>query len=100
MKTLLIVVAAFMISSAAFAQDKMDKKKMDQKMDMKKDHMHMKDGKMEMVKGGKTTPMDKDMTLSNGDIIKIDGTMKMKNGKTMKLQEGDMVYMDGTRGKM
>ena len=60
----------------------------------------MKDGKVEMVKGGKTTPMDKDMTLTNGDVIKTDGTMKMKNGKTMKLKEGDMVYMDGTRGKM
>ena len=55
---------------------------------------------MLMIVGGKTTAMDKDMKLTNGTIVKIDGTMKTKDGMTMKMKDGDMIYMDGTMGKM
>lgn len=51
-------------------------------------------GKMMMTMGGKTMPLDKDVTLSNGDMVMRDGTM-MKDGTTMKLQEGQRVMMDG-----
>jgi len=103
-KKLLIVFAAFTLSSGAFAQEKMDKKmgKMDktEKMDMKKDHIMMMDGKMQMMKNGKTIAMDKDMTLSNGTKVSMDGTVKMKSGKTMMMKEGDMMYMNGKMSKM
>lgn len=108
MKTLLILVAAFTISSAAFAQDTVSHKthKMTDKMEghtKKMDKMNcvmMKDGQMMMTKAGKTTKMDKDMKMKNGTMVKKDGTMKMKDGKSMKMKEGDMMDMDGMMGKM
>jgi len=39
--------------------------------------------------------MDKDMTLSNGTKVMMDGTMKSKDGKTMMMKEGDIMYMNG-----
>lgn len=67
---------------------------------MKKDHLMMKDGKMEMTKNGKTMLMDKDMTMSNGTEVMTDGMCKMKDGKTMTMKEGDMMDMNGKMSKM
>lgn len=88
MKTLLkaLVVAVISLSfiSTGFAGDKM------------KDCVHMKDGKMMMMKNGTEMPMEKDMTMSDGSKVTTDGTHIMKDGKKMKLKDGDMVMMDGT----
>ena len=97
MKKLLILFVAFTLSTGAFAQHNMDNM---EKMDMKKDHMMMKNGKMEMVKAGKTMAMDKDMTLTNGTTVSTGGMVKMKDGKTMQMKEGEMMYMDGKMGVM
>ena len=73
---------------------------------MGKDCVMMDDGKMMVMKGGKTMAMDQDMTMSNGTMVMSDGTVKMKNGKTMMLKNGDCVWMNGTvthkkmKGKM
>lgn len=91
----MILIAALFLSAGVFAQEKMDKK-----MDMKKDHLMMMDGKMKMFKNGKEMVMDKDMTLSNGTKVMKDGTMKTKAGETMTMKEGDVIYMDGKMGKM
>ncbi len=58
-------------------------------MDMKKDHVMMHDGKMEMSKKGKTMPMEKEMTMGNGTVVMTDGICKMKDGKTMTMKEGE-----------
>ena len=103
MKILMILMIALTFSSELLAQEKMDKTmKMDSKAqtDHAKDHLMMKDGKMLMIIGGKTTAMDKDMKLTNGTLVKVDGTMKTKDGMTMKMKDGDMIYMDGKMGKM
>jgi len=102
MKKLLILIAAFTLSSGVFAQDEHMGKmgKMDEKMDMKKDHIMTMDGKMQMMKDGKTMPMDKDMTLDDGTQVMQDGMCKMKDGKTMTMKDGDMMYMDWKMGKM
>ena len=97
MKKLLILFVAFTLSTGAFAQHKMDKI---EKMDMKKDHMMMKGGRIEMVKAGKTMAMDKNMTLINGTTVSTGGMVKMKDGKTMQMKEGEMMYMDGKMGGM
>lgn len=101
-------MTALTISSGVFAQHEghdMEKKKpveekKEQQMDMKKDHVMMHDGKMQMVKNGKTIPMEEDMTMSNGTTVMTDGMCKMKNGKTMQMKEGDMMDMNGKMGKM
>ena len=45
-------------------------------------------------------PLDKDMTMSNGTMVMMDGTVKMKDGKTMMMKEGDKMTMDGKMTKM
>ena len=84
MKTLLKALAVAVISlsfvGAGFAGD------------MMKDCVHMKGGKMMMMKDGKEMAMEKEMTMT-------DGTMLMKDGKKMSLKDGDKVMMDGTMMK-
>jgi len=60
-----------------------------------KDGVMMKDGKMWMMQGGKTTAMDKEMTMKNGCKVSTDGTCTMKDGKSMKMKNGDWMDMDG-----
>jgi uncharacterized protein YdeI (BOF family) len=108
MKQLLILAAAFTLSTGALAQEKMDMKmnktapkgKMEQHSKMKMNCVMMKDGTMNMIKNGKTMKMDKDKTLKNGTKVKMNGTVKMKNGKTMQMKDGDMMDMDGKMGTM
>ena len=61
----------------------------------KKDHLMMMNGKMIVMKDGKTTIMDKDMTLGDGTKVMIDGTVMMKDGKSMKIAEDEMILMNG-----
>ncbi len=64
-----------------------------------KDCVHMKDGKMMMMKDGKEMAMEKEMTMKDGSKVMTDGTMMTKDGKKMTLKDGDMVAMDGTMTK-
>jgi uncharacterized protein YdeI (BOF family) len=98
MKHLLIIVAAFLVTSSAIAQTQMGKKmhgKAHHKMAMPKNGLMMEDGKMMQMKDGKSMMMDKDMKMSNGSMVMMDGSMKMKNGKTVMLKDGDCVMMNG-----
>jgi hypothetical protein len=73
----------------------------EQKKDMKKDYITMKDGKVMQSKDGNVAELTEDVTLDNGSVVSKDGTVKMKDGKTVTLKEGDYVWMDGkiTHGK-
>ena len=62
---------------------------------MSKDCCLMKDGKMMMMKGGKTMPMTESMTMADGTVCMADGTCKMKDGKTMAMKDGQCMMMDG-----
>ena len=60
------------------------------------DGVMMHDGKMMMMKAGHPAiAMDHDITLSDGAIVEMDGTVKSKNGKTLHLQNGEIIMMDG-----
>jgi hypothetical protein len=65
-----------------------------------KDCMMMKDGKMMVVKDGKTMSMNMDMTLGNGTMVMKDGTVKMKDGSTQMLKEGQYIDKNGKVGMM
>ena len=91
---------ANMKKSTAEAQENIDNKMditMHNKMAYSKmrDAVIMKDGKMMHMKAGKTMTMKKDMTFPNGNMVMMDGTMKMKDGSSHMLKEGDCVMMDG-----
>lgn len=60
-----------------------------------KDGIVFRDGKVYNVKGGKSTAITKETTLSNGTKIKTDGTVVMKDGTQTTLSEGDYISMDG-----
>ncbi len=64
------------------------------KMD-KKEHLILKNGVMMVVRNGKTTPMEKEMSLEDGSKVMMDGTVVKKDGTTTKIGETDMILMEG-----
>lgn len=62
---------------------------------MMKDHIMMQGGKVMMIKEGKMTPLDKELTLGNGTKVTADGTVTMKDGKKTMMKEGEMMSLDG-----
>ena len=65
-------------------------------MAVEKDGVMMKDGKMWRMQDGKEIGrMDREMTLSNGTKVAMNGKMMMKDGKEMQLQEGQIIMLDG-----
>lgn len=103
----MLLLAGFTFTTALFAQTKATENtqtsthhmagKMHGKM---QDCVMMEDGKMMAMMGGKTSPMDKDMTMKNGTTVMTDGTVKMKDGKTMMLKDGQCVYTSGKVSSM
>jgi hypothetical protein len=60
------------------------------------DGVMMHDGKMMMMKAGQpATAMEQQVTMSDGTIVNVDGTVKSKDGKEFRLQNGEMIMMDG-----
>jgi hypothetical protein len=97
-KLTMLLFAAIACTSIATAQDTTKTKdKMHHMGSMKsmKDCVMMKDGKMMVMKGGETTAMDQEMTMTNGTVVGTDGSVKMKDGTSRQLKDGDCVYMDG-----
>jgi hypothetical protein len=100
MKKLFIFLFITCLGVGLHAQDKM-KTKMAGTHHMK-DCVMMENGKMTVMKSGKTMDMDQDVTMTNGTVVMKDGTVKTKAGKTMMLKDGDCVMMNGsvTHAKM
>jgi len=104
--SILMVVASFTASNS-YAQTNMDHSKMDHsnmdhsKMDHSKmdDCCMMKDGKMMVIKDGKTTPMEEEMTMKNGTKCMTNGMCTMKDGKKMQMKDGECMDMSGMMEK-
>ena len=60
-----------------------------------KDCCMMKNGKMMVMKDGKTMPMTKDMVMTNGTKCMKNGECIMKDGKKMMMKDGDCMEMSG-----
>ena len=85
-KTLAVAILSLaFVSTGLTAEDHKDMK----------DHILFKDGKVTMMMGGKSMAADKEIALTNGAKVALDGTVTMKDGKTMKMKEGEMMGMDG-----
>ncbi len=85
---LMLLLALCLTTTNSFSQTKT-------KSTMMKDCCMMKDGKMMVMKGGKTMPMEKDMTMKNGTTCSMAGECTMKDGKKMMMKEGDCMEMSG-----
>ena len=90
MKKLLVLFIAFTFTCGMYAQDGEMQKDMPAKA-----HIMMKEGKLWVMKDGKTMMMEKDMTMSNGTMVSTAGNVTMINGKTMMMKNGDSIDMDG-----
>lgn len=65
-------------------------------MAAEKDGVMMKDGKMVRLQDGKDIGrMDREMTMTNGTRVMMNGKMVLKDGKEGKLQEGQSLMLDG-----
>ena len=104
MKTISRIAASAMLglclsAGLTAAEKTKDGETMDYAEMMKVDHVMMHDGKMVIMKQGKTTPMDKEMTMTDGTKVMMDGSVTLKDGKKKMLKEGDIVTMDGKMAK-
>lgn len=123
MKTILLAIAAVIITAGAYAQTEPTNEKMsppeidntddgmNQNGDLNNDHNQgvqnnyddkshpdgvvMQNGKMMMVKKGQMTIMDHDMTMSNGTKVMSDGNYIEKNGTKNMMKEGQHIDTSG-----
>jgi len=64
------------------------------------DHVTLNDGKVTSTKGGVTSPIASDTTMSNGTVVKPDGTYYLKGSDTVNtLKDGETLNVDGTISK-
>jgi hypothetical protein len=64
-------------------------------MAMNEDMLMMKDGRVMIVRNGKTVPMEEEMTMSDGARVSMDGKVVMPDGTSRFLMEGEAMDMDG-----
>lgn len=63
---------------------------------VEKDGIMMMDGKLMMMNDGKeVSRMDREMTLSDGTKIMMNGKIKRKDGEEIQLKEGQTIMLDG-----
>lgn len=80
-------------SVAADTEKKMTK---EEKMNAEMSHIAMKDGKVWVMKDGKTMEMTEDMTLTDGTVVMKDGSyMEKGKGEKMMLKEGEAITWEG-----
>ncbi|MEO7533502.1 MAG: DUF6799 domain-containing protein [Ferruginibacter sp.] len=84
----IFTIALFFAVGSATAQTKAHPMKMH-------DCCMMKDGKMMVMKNGKTMPMTKDMTMKDGTKCMTNGEYTMKDGTKMTMKDGDCMDMNG-----
>jgi hypothetical protein len=72
-----------------------DKSSQDAEMKAVADGYYFTGGKLMLVKNGKMSAVKKDVTLSNGTGVMMNGSYMKKGGKKMKLMEGDHFDMKG-----
>ena len=111
MKKVIFVSVAFCFSMCLFAQTDSTKKKMqyidNEKRQMTRegnyqtatklfpDGVMMKNGKLMMIKNGKKTLMDHEMSMSNGTKVLSNGMIMKKDGTKMMMKEGQYMNMAG-----
>lgn len=109
MKTILVVITTLIITTSAYAQTDSTNGKMSppeinnpndgiiqsptqDTLTTHPDGYTMQNGKMMIIKDGKVTMMEKDVTLSNGTVIMSNGYYMEKGGAKIMMKEGQ--HMD------
>ena len=92
MFTVMLFLAVSLTANNTYAQTKTKKA-------MLKDCCMMKNGKMMVMKDGKSMPMNKDMKMKNGTTCMVNGECVMKDGTKMTMKDGDCMDMNGKMDK-
>jgi|KBSMisStaDraftv2_1062788.scaffolds.fasta_scaffold00393_6 hypothetical protein len=100
MKRLFAMLVVSFICGHVFAQDSSMSKQDTTVSGMKKKCIVNENGKIMMMKDGKTAMMTTTLTLKNGTTVTSDGTIKMVDGTTKALKDGEYIDMDGKTGMM
>lgn len=97
----LFLVSTFIVASicSLTAQQKQDATTdLQNSSNSQKEYLQMKKGKMVVVSGDKTMPMESAMTLKNGTMMNPDGSYQLANGgKQMKLHNNQFMDMNGIK---
>ncbi len=64
-----------------------------------KDHIMMSNGKVVVMKDGKTSELEKSMTLEDGTKVSKDGSVVTKDGQAVKMGEDDLLLFNGRMTK-
>jgi hypothetical protein len=96
MKKFIFITAIIISCTVAKGQDSnLMYLKSDTSARLAKDFILMKAGIMMIYQKGDSIAMTAVMTLSDGTVVKQDGSITRKNGDTLKLKEGEGIYMNG-----
>ena len=66
-------------------------------MNIQEDFITMKDGRVMVIRNDGISPLDDEMTLSDGTRIGIDGTVVMPDGSTRMMEEGENITLGGVQ---
>ncbi len=58
-------------------------------------HIAMQDGKLWVMKDGKTAELKEETTLNDGSKVMVDGSVVAKDGDKQMLKEGEAITWDG-----
>jgi hypothetical protein len=100
-KSMLVSTAAILISVASFAQSDFTSKnsrdtlKTSQTVKAYPDGVMMTEGTMKLVKNEVVTPLDAEITMSNGTKVSVSGTIIYKNKTQSMMKEGQHMDMNG-----
>lgn len=106
MKKVVLTIATVIFTLGAYAQSDTTKRSWDKSDNSYSsnsenqnhtDGYYFKDGKVVLVRNGKTTPLDRDVTLTNGTKITDDGYYTERGGTKMKFKEDEHIDLSGNR---
>jgi hypothetical protein len=66
---------------------------MDERQDIRQDHLIMQDGRVMMIRKGEMMLMEEAITLPDGTKVAVNGTVLMPDGTTRMMAEGEIILL-------
>jgi len=96
MKKVILVIAVCFSTAGLFAQT--NPQETSEKV-CHEDGVVRKNGKLMVIKDGQKTEMTQIVSLSDGSVVRTDGSITNKNGSTSRLSNGEHISMSGKKSK-
>jgi hypothetical protein len=95
MKKMIFALAVMAFTSIGFAQESTHGMETKKSCSAPENYVMMYQGKMMKIVDEKPSPMTEPVTLNNGAVVNLDGSVKLPDGKFIKIKENEMVTMSG-----